>query len=200
MTLAQRLAAALTAGNARDTELLLADGGDDVILPGSTPVYAAVLVPITDRDEPGVILTERSSALRQHAGQIAFPGGRVDCGDADSAAAALREAEEELGIPATQVKVIGAADRYRTITGYEITPVLGVVPPDLPLIPNPGEVADWFEMPLTALLDPSAHVTNSLEYQGQNRQFYEIFWEGRRIWGATAAIVVNLSRRLQWLR
>src|SRR3546814_9289824 len=100
---------------------------------------AAVLVPVTDRAEPGVILTQRTKTLSRHPGQIAFPGGRVDPGDADVTAAALREAEEEIGLPPARVTVIGAADRYRTITGFEVTPIVGVVPPDLVLTPHRSE-------------------------------------------------------------
>jgi hypothetical protein len=94
--------------------------------------------------------------------------------------------------------VIGIADRYRTITGFEVTPVLGVVPPDLPLTAQPGEVADWFEAPLAFLLDPGRQVIRTVEWQGQARTYYEIDWQGRRIWGATAAMIVNLSRRLEF--
>src|SRR3546814_4866005 len=114
---------------------------------------AAVLVPVTDRAEPGVILTQRTKTLSRHPGQIAFPGGRVDPGDADVTAAALREAEEEIGLPPARVTVIGAADRYRTITGFEVTPIVGVVPPDLVLTPHEAEVAEVFEVPLAFLLD-----------------------------------------------
>src|SRR3546814_21082401 len=106
---------------------------------------AAVLVPVTDRAEPGVILTQRTKTLSRHPGQIAFPGGRVDPGDADVTAAALREAEEEIGLPPARVTVIGAADRYRTITGFEVTPIVGVVPPDLVLTPHEAGVAEVFE-------------------------------------------------------
>src|SRR3546814_16554490 len=113
---------------------------------------AAVLVPVTDRAEPGVILTQRTKTLSRHPGQIAFPGGRVDPGDADVTAAALREAEEEIGLPPARVTVIGAADRYRTITGFEVTPIVGLVPPDLVLTPPEAEVAAVFEVTLAFLL------------------------------------------------
>ena len=113
-----------------------------------------MLVAITDRPEPGVILTVRREHLRTHAGQIAFPGGRIDPGE-DAVAAALREAREEILLDPAAVEVIGAADRYRTVTGYLVTPVIGVIPPDLPLEPHEHEVADWFEAPLAFLLDPA---------------------------------------------
>lgn len=197
MTLADRIAAALVAG--RQGEPLLV--GDHRELP-DTLAEAAVLIAITDRAEPGVILTQRTEHLRRHAGQVAFPGGRVDSGDGDGVAgaiaAALREAEEEIALPPNVVEVIGIADRYRTGTGFDITPVIGVVPPDLPLIPAEAEVASVFEVPLAFLLDPANQVEASAMWQGARRRYYEIIWGERRIWGATAGMIVNLSRRLQW--
>jgi 8-oxo-dGTP pyrophosphatase MutT (NUDIX family) len=158
---------------------------------------AAVLIGITDRPDPGVLLTVRHERLRTHAGQIAFPGGRIDPGE-NAVSAALREAHEELGLEPASVDLIGSLADYRTVTGFVITPVIGVVPPDLPLIPHEPEVADWFEAPLDFLLDPSNHLRRSALLHGTERHYYEIPWKGRRIWGATAAIIVNLSRRLQW--
>ena len=159
---------------------------------------AAVLVPITDREEPGLLLTVRTAELRSHAGQIAFPGGRVDPGDADVTAAALREAWEELGIDPAVVEVAGTADPYRTVTGYHVTPVIGVIPPDLELAPHEGEVADWFEVPLAHVLDAANHHRLRATYRGVARDYFEIPWQGRQIWGATAAMLINLSRRLGW--
>jgi len=158
---------------------------------------AAVLVAITDREEPGVILTVRREHLRTHAGQVSFPGGRLDPGE-DAVAAALREADEEIGLPPDEVNIWGSADNYCTVTGYCVTPVLGMVPPDLPLSPHEHEVADWFEAPLSFLLDPANQQRMSAEFQGRTRHYYEINWQGRRIWGATAAMLVNLTRRLEW--
>lgn len=160
-------------------------------------VPAAVLIAITDRPEPGAILTVRRENMRTHAGQVAFPGGRVDAGE-DALSAALREAHEELGIAPAQVAVAGALEPYATITGYQVTPVVGVIPPDLALEPHEDEVAGWFEAPLAFLLDPSNQHRRSALFEGEQRHYYEIDWEGRRIWGATAAIIVNLARRLQW--
>ena len=157
---------------------------------------AAVLIPITDRGEPGVILTQRPDWLRSHAGQVAFPGGKIDAEDADAVAAALREAEEELAMPRKHVNVLGEADVYHTGSGYRIAPVVGIIPPDLPLVANPDEVSDWFEVPLAFLLDPANLERKQGIWQGQNRQYYDMTWQGRRIWGVTAGIIANLARRI----
>ncbi len=197
MTLVERLRHALDLAHDGDTVLLTGDHADlDAV---ATPLaQAAVLVAVTDRAEPGVILTRRTDTLSRHAGQIAFPGGRIDPGDASPSAAALREAEEEIALPRDRVTLVGAADRYRTVTGFEVTPVIGVVPPDLVFTPAAAEVAAVFEVPLGFLLDSGNHVEASVEWQGRNRHYYEIIWGEHRIWGATAAMIVNLSRRLRW--
>jgi 8-oxo-dGTP pyrophosphatase MutT (NUDIX family) len=160
-------------------------------------VPAAVLISITDRPDPGVILTVRREHLRTHAGQIAFPGGRLDPGE-DAVSAAIREAEEEILLDRAAVDVVGQIDEYRTVTGFIVTPVLGVVPSGLSLQPHEHEVADWFEAPLDFLLDPANQHERTALFQGWTRHYYEIIWNERRIWGVTAAIIVNLSRRLQW--
>ena len=157
---------------------------------------AAVLIPITDRAEPGVILTQRPDWLRSHAGQVAFPGGKIDDTDADAISAALREADEELSIPPSQVKVIGIADIYYSGSGYRIEPVVGIIPPDLPLRANPEEVEDWFEVPLAFLLDPANSVKKEAVWNGQQRSYYDMQWGERRIWGVTAGIIANLARRM----
>lgn len=181
----------------RSAPVLLQGDHRDPLTDEEQPVtLAAVLVAIVERSDPTVILTLRPDTLRQHAGQIAFPGGRLDPDDDGPVDAALREAEEEIALPRQAVEVIGTADAYRTITGYEVTPVIGVVPPDLPLVPQPGEVAAIFEAPLHHLLHPRHHVVRSVEWHGRERCYYEIIWQDRRIWGATAAMIVNLSRRL----
>ncbi|HEY0111743.1 MAG TPA: CoA pyrophosphatase [Allosphingosinicella sp.] len=194
MRLADRLREALELGRKR-TPILLAGDVLDEAEGDSTP--AAVLVAVVDRSTPTVILTERPKTMRKHPGQISFPGGRIDPQDDGPIAAALREAEEEIALPRGVAEVIGTADLYRTITGFEVTPVLAVVPPDLPLAAQRGEVADMFETPLHHLLDPSQQKVRTLDWKGQERSYYEIEWEGRRIWGATAAMLVNLSRRLE---
>lgn len=158
---------------------------------------AAVLVAFTDRPAPGILLLHRPSNMRSHPGQIAFPGGGIDAGETP-VEAALREAWEELGVHPPDVRVIGASDMFRTHSGFEITPVLGIVPPDIAIVPNPVEVAQWFEAPAAFVFDPANHVRQTIEWEGGTRYYYEIAWEGHRIWGITAAILVNLSRRLRW--
>ena len=190
MPLIDRIAAALAI--ARPEGLL----AGDLVEGSESPLrQAAVLIAITDRPEPGLLLTVRHEGLRDHGGQVAFPGGRIDEGE-DAVAAALREAWEELALDPASVRVIGAADHYRTITGFGVTPIVALVPPDLELTPNPAEVADWFEVPLAFALDPANHLSREVVYQGRMRHYYEIAWEDRRIWGATAAMLVNLARRL----
>jgi 8-oxo-dGTP pyrophosphatase MutT (NUDIX family) len=189
--LARRLRAALERPPA---EPLLA-GDDYSARDDAAP--AAVLIAITDRPDPGVILTVRHADMRTHAGQVAFPGGRIDAGE-NAQDAALREAWEELGLEPGEVEPIGSLLPYRTVTGFEVTAVIGVIRPDLPLAPHEQEVADWFEAPLAFVLDPVNQHRESVLFEGRLRQYYKIGWNGRNIWGATAAMLVNLSRRLQW--
>lgn len=194
MRLSARLREALAAGHALDLSLL--EGDDHHDARPTQSIDAAVLVAITDRAQPGVILTQRPETMRKHAGQVAFPGGRVDPEDADLVTAALREAEEEVALARHHVDLIGLTDTYRTITGYCVTPVLGVIPPDLPLVANADEVAAIFEAPLDFLMDPANHRKTTVDWNGRARTYYEMHWDGRRIWGATAAMIVNLSKRL----
>lgn len=169
--------------------------GDLLELPHDNARDAAVLVAITERERPGVILTVRREHMRTHAGQVAFPGGRIDEGE-DVVAAALREAWEEIALPADQARVIGLADPYRTVTDYFVTPVIARIPAGLDLRPNPEEVAAWFEAPLDFVLDPANQKRMSAEFRGATRHYYQIDWDGHKIWGATAAMLVNLARRL----
>ncbi len=157
---------------------------------------AAVLIAVTDRPDPGVILTQRPSGMRRHPGQVAFPGGKIDPGE-DAVAAALREAHEELNLDPAHVRVIGATDRYQTGTGFDVTPVLGVIPPDLPLVPNPGEVDSWFEAPLRLMLEREHWAEHEVFWNGAMRRYLEYHHEGFRIWGVTAAIIANLARRIE---
>jgi 8-oxo-dGTP pyrophosphatase MutT (NUDIX family) len=192
MSLPDRLRAAL-AEPAAEPPLV----GDLPELRAKAEIAAAVLIGITERAEPGVILTLRRETLRTHAGQIAFPGGRIDPGES-AEQAALREAEEEVGLEPRFVEVIGGIEPYRTVTGFVVTPVVAVVAPKASLTPHEPEVADCFETPLGFLLDPANRQRRSALFAGRERHYYEIIWNGRRIWGATAAMIVNLSRRLQW--
>lgn len=158
---------------------------------------AAVLAAITERERPGFLLIHRPSNMRSHPGQVAFPGGKIDPGE-DAVEAALREANEELGIDPADVTVIGASDVYRTGTGYAVTPVIAVVPPDLELRPNPTEVAKWFEAPVDFVFDSANHQRQSAFWDGAERFYIEILWQEHRIWGVTAAIIANLAKRIAW--
>jgi 8-oxo-dGTP pyrophosphatase MutT (NUDIX family) len=157
---------------------------------------AAVLIAFTDRPDPGVILTQRPQWLRNHGGQVAFPGGKIDPGDRDAVDAALREAEEEIGLNRCDVMVAGQTEVYRSGSGFSITPVLGVIPPDIRFEPNPDEVEDWFEVPLDTLFNADNYTLHQAHFQGQTRRYYDMDWEGRRIWGVTAGIIINLARRM----
>ena len=196
MTIFARLTAALHPDNVIEVE-----DERDLTQGGDTHRAAAVLIPITNRADPGVILTQRPAWLRSHAGQVAFPGGKIDEGDADEIAAALREADEELAIPQDKVRVIGTADVYYSGSGYRITPVVGLIPPNLDLIANPDEVDDYFEVPLSFLLDPTNLTKKTTMWPDKNgeqqeRQYYDMQWNDRRIWGVTAGIIANLARRI----
>lgn len=193
MSIFDPLARAFAAGHAREIPDLLSDA--QFARDGrATP--AAVLIAITDvLHDPQVILTQRPRAMRDHPGQVAFPGGKIDPGE-DAVTAALREAEEELALPRDAVRVIGTSDIYHTGTGFVVTPVVGVVPPGLPLVPSPGEVEAWFEAPLSLLLDPASWTSNEAYWRGNTRRYLELDWQGFRIWGVTAAIIANLSRRI----
>lgn len=158
---------------------------------------AAVLAPLILHDgPPRLLLTERAAHLNNHAGQISFPGGRVDEGDASTAAAALREVEEEIGVPSDKVDLIGRFDPYETVTGFQVTPFVGVLRPGYEVRPDPGEVADVFEAPFEFLMDARNHEQQFRVWQGHKRYFYAMPWQGRFIWGATAGMLKALHDRL----
>ena len=179
--------------------------GDHDLNPGMAKptelVQAAVLVPIVERREGlTVLLTQRTDHLSAHAGQISFPGGRLESTDAGLEAAALRETEEEVGLMRDRIEVVGQLDLYVTRTGFEVTPVVGIVTPPFSLTPDPFEVADVFEVPLSFVIDPANHLKQSRLHNGIQRQFYVLPYDNRYIWGATAGMLVNLSEVLRKAR
>jgi 8-oxo-dGTP pyrophosphatase MutT (NUDIX family) len=157
---------------------------------------AAVLLPVVARGDLYVLLTERTSHLAAHAGQIAFPGGKPDPGDSGPVATALREAEEEIGLARAFIEPLGFLDVYRTGTGFAVTPVVALVRPGFTLIPNPNEVAAVFEVPLAFLMDPSNHRIDAHTLGGRDRRFYAMPYGERYIWGATAGILRNMHDKL----
>ena len=192
--LADRLRDSLAASAGDDAPLVQYPGLDED-LGLLTP--AAVLVPIVDAERPRLLLTVRDAALRAHAGQVAFPGGRLDPGDDGPIGGALREAWEEIGLPADQVEIVGAARSHATGSGYLITPVIGVIPDGLALRPHEAEVAAIFEVPLDHLLADANHLQRSGVFKGLERHYFEIAWPDQRIWGVTAGLIVDLAPRLR---
>ncbi len=180
------------------------DFGDHVLNPSMRHLIvrdglrdAAVLIPVVDhQDGATVILTQRTTALRSHSGQVAFPGGRIDPEDRSPEHAALRETEEEIGLTAGEIEVIGRMPDYVTGSGYRIAPVFGIVRPDFMLRINPDEVDAAFEVPLAFLMDPRNHRRESRVWQDQERFFYTMPFNDRFIWGVTAGIIRTLYERL----
>jgi 8-oxo-dGTP pyrophosphatase MutT (NUDIX family) len=176
--------------------------GDHSLTPGALPpsdglTGAAVLVPLVDHPSGlTVLLTQRTAHLADHGGQISFPGGRIEPTDEHPVAAALREAEEEVGLPASHVEVVGRLDTYVTGTGFEVIPVVAFVRVPYPLRPDPSEVAEVFEVPLDFLVDPANLQRGSREWRGTTRFFFALPYETRYIWGATAGMLVNLAEVL----
>ena len=156
---------------------------------------AAVLIGVVEDDEAHVILTKRQDSLRRHSGQIAFPGGKID-GDEDAELAAIREAEEEIGLARHFIDVIGAMPQIPVLSGFRITPVLATVRPGFTLVPNPAEVEHVVQVPLSFLMDPVNHEQDVWERGGTNRRFYVMPYEGWRIWGITAGIIRSVYERL----
>jgi 8-oxo-dGTP pyrophosphatase MutT (NUDIX family) len=157
---------------------------------------AAVLVPVIDRSEPTVLLTQRTPDLTTHAGQISFPGGKIEPDDASPVAAALREAREETGLPPTLIEPIGYLDLYLTFSGFRILPTVARVKPDFTLTLNPDEVAEAFEVPLKFLMTPDNYQRKTRDWKGVQRDYYEIPFENRYIWGITAGILRNVYERI----
>jgi 8-oxo-dGTP pyrophosphatase MutT (NUDIX family) len=158
---------------------------------------AAVLVPLVARKEPTVLLTERATHLPRHAGQVSFPGGRVHADDASLLETALRETEEETGIARGFITVAGYLDAYETGTGYAILPVVGLLEEGFALHPDANEVAEIFEVPLAFLLAPESRQRHAREWEGRMRTYYVFDYDGHRIWGATAAMLVDLGEKLR---
>jgi 8-oxo-dGTP pyrophosphatase MutT (NUDIX family) len=157
---------------------------------------AAVLVPVIDRDEPTVLLTIRTQELSNHAGQVAFPGGKIDPEDESPVAAALREAKEEIGLAPMLVEPLGYLDLYLTFTGFRILPTVARIKPDFTLVLNPREVTESFEVPLKFLMTPENHQRKSRDWKGVTREYYAMPFENRYIWGVTAGILRNLYERV----
>jgi 8-oxo-dGTP pyrophosphatase MutT (NUDIX family) len=176
--------------------------GDYDLNPGMRPdatrtlLPAAVLLPIVRRPDPTVLFTRRTPNLARHAGQVSFPGGRVNEDDLSLVQTALRETTEETGITAGFVSVAGFLDPYETGTGFAILPVVGLLSQGFPLIPNPEEVAEVFEVPLDFLLDPANQQRHAADWQGRRREYYAFTYNDHYIWGATAAILVEFARRM----
>lgn len=160
------------------------------------PKPAVVMVPVVERDEPSVLFTVCADSLREHSGQVAFPGGRVDATDTTLFDAALCEADEEIGLPRDKVAPLGYLDVYLSGTTYLVVPVVAMIKPDFTIRLNPEEVSDVFEVPLSILMDPARHELHSREWKGMLRHYYAISFEQRYIWGVTAGIVRNMYERL----
>lgn len=177
--------------------------GDDILSGFEPPAgkrltLASVLLGILEYadSEPHILLTQRAAHLEKHSGQVAFPGGKVEAGDATPIATALREAEEEVGLPPANVDVAGVLDTYETGTGFRILPVVGFVRPDFTRRPDRNEVAHIFEVPLSLALNAANYKEHKVMWQGRQRRYHAFEYQGFNIWGATAGMLLNLSKRL----
>jgi len=190
-----RVISALSRNGAESSDF---DLNPDVVLPAGRVLRpAAVLVGLIDRGAGlHVVLTKRSSRLKHHPGQIAFPGGKVDEGDADVTAAALREAWEEVGLRPEQVEVLGHLPAHETVTSFTVTPVLGLIRDGFDPVAEPGEVEEVFEVPLAHLADPGNYLVQSRRWRGQRRYYHTVPWGPYYIWGATARMLRGLAERM----
>ena len=188
-----RAALAKIGGETSDFDL-----NPETVLPDGRPLRAAgVLAPIIERDgRLHLILTKRSSALKHHPGQIAFPGGKQDKGDTDAIAAALREAEEEIGLPRRQVEVLGVMPTHETVTGFNVTPVIAFVRDAFDIIPEPGEVEEVFSVPLDHVMDPANYLIESRRWRGARRYYFTVPYGPYYIWGATARMLRAWAERM----
>jgi 8-oxo-dGTP pyrophosphatase MutT (NUDIX family) len=183
--------------SAPDTELPVREDGSEA----HTLTPAAVLFPIVLREKaPTVLLTQRTAHLKDHPGQISFPGGRVEESDANAVATALRETEEEIGLARRCVEIVGFLPEYRTGTGFSVTPVVGFVSPPFEVLTDSFEVESVFEVPLAFLLDAANHKRHSMQYRGRLRTFYAMPYGDRFIWGATAGMIRSLYERIADIR
>ncbi len=193
--LAGRLRSALAARGRPSSDYDL--NPDTRLSPERTLRDAAVLIPVVGRPRnAGVILTKRSSALHHHPGQIAFPGGKLDEADNGTVNAALREAREEIGLDRRHVDVLGSLPPHETVTGFQVTPVLALVTPGFKARPEPGEVAEAFEVPLDHVLNPARFLVESRRWRGKRRYYFVVPWGPYYIWGATARILRALADRM----
>lgn len=159
---------------------------------------AAVLIPVIAQAQGlTVLFTQRTQHLKSHSGQVSFPGGRAEPGDASAEFTALREAQEEIGLALERVEILGRLPEYHTRTGFRVTPVIGIIQPPLELTPDPREVESVFEVPLSFLLDPANRQRRTRELQGRSVGFYVFEYQGHMIWGATAGMLVNLHKMLE---
>lgn len=171
-------------------------GDDGVGRVGTTA--AAVLIPVIAQAQGlTVLFTQRTQHLKSHSGQVSFPGGRAEPGDASAEFTALREAQEEIGLALERVEILGRLPEYHTRTGFRVTPVIGLIQPPLELTPDPREVESVFEVPLSFLLDPANRQRRTRELQGRSVGFYVFEYQGHMIWGATAGMLVNLNKMLE---